>query len=72
MSGDALSFIGVVTKALGNGNFLIKVDQVDHPVHCTLSGKIRKNAIRIVGGDKVKIDVSPYDLTRGRIVFRMK
>ena len=61
---------GEVTEELGNSMFRVELS-TGHQVLCTISGKIRKNYIRILAGDKVKVEVSPYDLTRGRIVTRM-
>jgi translation initiation factor IF-1 len=52
--------------------FKVSLDNLEvPPILCTISGKIRKNYIKIVAGDKVKVEVSPYDLTRGRIVTRL-
>lgn len=69
---ENLSFIGYVTEELGNSMFRVELDMDNAPqILCTISGKIRKNYIRIMAGDKVKIEVSPYDLTKGRIVTRM-
>lgn len=62
---------GVVKAAKGNGNFLISLSS-GQELLCTLSGKIRNNNIRIVEGDNVKVEISPYDITRGRIVYRFK
>lgn len=68
---DCLQFDGVVTAARGNGNFLVSIDDSQSaPISCVLSGKIRKNSIRILEGDRVKIEVSTYSLEKGRIVFR--
>ena len=53
------------------GNFVVELEN-GHRCNCTLSGRMRVNSIRIVKGDKVTIDVSPYDLTRGRITYRNK
>jgi translation initiation factor IF-1 len=63
---------GEVVQELGNSMFNVMLDLrgEDHTVICTISGKIRKNFIRIMTGDRVTIEMSPYDLTRGRIVFR--
>ena len=72
MAGDKLIFEGIVENAMGNGNFLVSVENIEDSIHCTLSGRIRKNAIRIVEGDKVRIEVTPYDPSRGIIVYRMK
>lgn len=68
---DHIETEGVVSAALGNGQFSVKIDP-DHKVLCTLSGKMRKNAIKVLEGDIVKIEISPYDLHRGRIIFRKK
>lgn len=72
MAGDKIDFLGTVIKAMGNGNFRVAIDEMEAPLHCVLSGRIRKHAIRVVEGDSVKVEVSPYDLSRGTIVFRMK
>lgn len=60
---------GVVTQALPNAMFRVELDNGLN-VLCVISGKIRKNFIKIIEGDNVKIEMSPYDLTRGRIVTR--
>jgi len=60
---------GVVKEALPNAMFRVALDG-GHLVLAHISGKIRKNFIRILPGDKVKVELSPYDLTRGRITFR--
>lgn len=65
-----LEFDGVVEEALPAAMFKIKVNGSDNFVLCTLAGKLRKNRIRILVGDRVKIEVSPYDLSRGRVVWR--
>lgn len=69
---------GVVTESLPNTMFRVKLDE-DAPedlaekiILCTLSGKMRMYRIKVMPGDKVKCEVSPYDLARGRIVFRNK
>lgn len=69
---DNLSFTGTVLEELGNSMFRVELDLESSPtILCTISGKIRKNYIRIMAGDRVKVDVSPYDLTKGRIVTRI-
>ncbi len=60
---------GEVTEALGNSNFKARLDN-GHELLCHISGKMRKNYIRVMPGDKVKIEMSPYDITKGRIVSR--
>lgn len=74
----AVEVEGVVTEALPNATFRVKVESLTgpdgnpHMVLATVSGKIRLNFIRILPGDRVKMELSPYDLTRGRIVYRYK
>ena len=65
----ALEVEGVVTQALANTRFRVQLDG-GHLVIAHVAGKMRKHFIRIVPGDKVVVEVSPYDLNRGRIIFR--
>lgn len=62
---------GVVTQCLSNGMFRIKLEN-GFKVIAHISGKIRRNLIRILLGDSVIVELSPYDLTRGRIIYRLK
>ena len=62
---------GEVVEALPNAMFRVKLDN-DHEVIAYAAGKMRKFYIRILIGDRVRVDLSPYDLTRGRIIFRYK
>nr|ASN77505.1 Translation initiation factor 1 [Pedinophyceae sp. YPF-701] len=62
---------GLVTQCLSNGMFRVKLEN-GFQVLAHISGKIRKNYIRIVLGDCVLVELSPYDLTRGRIIYRLK
>ena len=62
---------GVVTEALSNAMFRVKLDN-GHIVTAHISGKMRMHYIRILPGDRVKVEMSPYDLTKGRITFRYK
>jgi translation initiation factor IF-1 len=66
-----ISVKGVVTQCLSNGMFRVKLEN-GFNVLAHLSGKIRQNYIRILLGDNVVVELSPYDLTRGRIVYRIK
>lgn len=66
-----IGLFGVVIQELGNSMFRVVLDEAEREVVCTISGKIRKNFIRIMAGDRVKLEMSPYDLTRGRIVTRI-
>lgn len=65
---------GTVIETLPNSRFILQLDGFpeEHQVTATLSGKIRMNNIRILPGDKVKVEISPYDTTKGRIVYRYK
>ena len=60
---------GVVVEALANTQFRVRLEQ-GHLVVAHVAGRMRKNFIRIVPGDKVRVELSPYDLTRGRITYR--
>ena len=66
---DQLEFEGEVIETLPNTKFKVKLEN-DHIITAHISGKMRKNYIRILTGDKVKVEMSPYDLTKGRITFR--
>ena len=62
---------GVITEALSNAMFRVRLEN-DHELLATISGKMRMHYIRILPGDKVAVEMSPYDLTRGRITYRYK
>ncbi|GBD23870.1 MAG: translation initiation factor IF-1 [Chloroflexota bacterium] len=68
---DAIEVEGVVTEALPNGMFKVELAN-GHEVLAHISGKIRMNFIRILPGDRVLVELSPYDLSRGRITYRFK
>ena len=68
---DAVDMNGVVTQCLSNGFFRVKLEN-GFPVLAHLSGKIRQNHIRILLGDQVVVELSPYDLRRGRITYRSR
>ena len=72
MSKDVLEVDGVVTEALPNAMFKVKLDGIDKEILCHISGKIRMNYIKIVPGDKVKVEINPYSLDKGRITYRYK
>jgi len=71
-SEDKIALEGEVIESLPNLLFRIQLDMDDHQVLAHLAGKMRRNRIRVLPGDRVRVEVSPYDLTRGRIIFRMK
>lgn len=66
---EAIEVEGIVREALPNTNFKVEMEN-GHTILAHLSGKMRKHYIRIVPGDKVRVALSPYDLTHGRIIFR--
>lgn len=66
---DYFEIDGVVKKACGNAMFNVELSN-GLTVQCTISGKIRKNFIKIMSGDKVTVEMSSYDMTKGRIVWR--
>lgn len=68
---DLIEMEGVVTQCLSNGMFRVKLEN-GFLVLAHVSGKIRRNYIRILLGDRVTVELSPYDLTRGRITFRLR
>ena len=68
---DVIQFEGEVLEALPNTMFRVKLES-GHTVLCHMSGKMRMNNIRILPGDKVTVEMTPYDLNKGRIVFRAK
>ena len=68
---DTIEMQGVVTEVLPNTVFRVKLEN-DHVITAHISGKMRKNYIRILNGDKVTVEMSPYNLSKGRITFRSK
>jgi len=68
---DAIEVMATVIEPLPNAMFRVELEN-KHQVLAHVSGKMRKNFIRILAGDKVAVELSPYDLTRGRIVYRYK
>ncbi len=68
---DAIEVVGTVVETLPNAMFRVELEN-KHMVLAHISGKMRKNFIRILPGDKILVELSPYDLTRGRIVYRYK
>ena len=68
---DVIETSGIVVEALPNAQFKVTLDN-QHTILAHLSGKMRMNFIRILPGDKVTVELSPYDLTKGRITYRQK
>ena len=68
---DVIEVEGIVVEALPNTSFKVELEN-GHQILAHISGKLRMNYIKILPGDKVKVELSPYDLTRGRIIWRAK
>ena len=68
---DLIEFQGEVMELLPNATFKVKLDN-EHIIIAHTSGKMRKNRIRVLAGDRVTVEMTPYDLTKGRITFRFK
>ena len=68
---DVIEVEGIVSESLPNTMFKVKLEN-GHEVLAHISGKLRMNYIRILPGDKVTVEMSPYDLTKGRITYRFK
>lgn len=68
---DLIEFKGVVTEILPNAMFRVRLEN-DHEILAHAAGKMRKHRIRVLQGDTVVVEMTPYDLTKGRIIFREK
>ena len=71
MAKDVIEIEGTILESMPNAMFRVKLEN-DHEILAHISGKIRKNFIRILPGDRVKVEMTPYDLSKGRITFRLK
>lgn len=71
-SDDLVELEAIVTKEGGGGKFFVKPESMQKEILAHLCGKMREHRIRVVAGDRVTVAVSPYDLTKGRIVYRHK
>lgn len=68
---DLIETTGVIVEAFKNATFLVKIADMNASIICYVSGKMRKNNIKLLPGDKVQLEMTPYDLTKGRIVYRL-
>jgi len=68
---EPIEFEGIILELLPNAMFRVKLEN-DHEIIAHTSGKMRKNRIRVLVGDKVTVEMTPYDLTKGRITYRFK
>lgn len=67
---EAMKMNGKVIEVLGNAMFRVKLDDSEHVVTAYIGGKMRKHDIKIIAGDRVIMEMSPYDLSKGRIMYR--
>ena len=72
MKEDLVEVAGLVIDKQRDANFKVQVHNTDHIVLAQISGRMRRNRIRILIGDRVDVEMSPYDLTKGRIIYRHK
>ena len=68
---ELVEFTGKVIDVLPNSTFKVQVDDTAHQLICYMGGKLKQHKIKVILGDNVRIEVSPYDLTKGRITFRL-
>ena len=68
---DLIELTGVVDEVLPGSMFRVKIDNMPNLLTCYTGGKLKQNKIKIIQGDRVKVEVSPYDLTKGRVVYRL-
>lgn len=69
---DQIEVEGIVEAMPGGGIYLVRLEGKDHKVKATLSGKMKTHKIKVTVGDRVKVALSPYDLTRGRLIYRTR
>jgi translation initiation factor IF-1 len=75
VSKDVIELIGVVEESYPNATFRVRITSAEaenHELHCHLAGRMRVNRVRILPGDRVKVEMTPYDLKKGRIVYRFR
>jgi translation initiation factor IF-1 len=68
---DIIELVGAVEEVLPGNMFRVKVENLPNMLLCYMGGKLKQHKIRIILGDKVKIEISPYDLTKGRVTYRL-
>jgi len=68
---DIIQMTGKVNEVLPNNMFRVKLDESPHVVLCYMGGRLKRNKIKIILGDEVRIEMTPYDLTKGRITYRL-
>lgn len=69
--GDLIELVGTVDEVLPGSMYRVKLDEMSNPIVCYTGGKLKQNKIKIILGDRVKVEVSAYDLTKGRVIYRL-
>lgn len=68
---DLMEFTGTIEEVLPSSMYRVKLDDIQAIVTCYTGGKLKQNKIKIILGDRVKVEMSPYDLTKGRVIYRL-
>jgi translation initiation factor IF-1 len=68
---ELIELVGVVTEVLPNSTFRVRVNNMAHEIICYMGGRLKQHKIKVIMGDGVKVEVSPYDLTKGRVTYRL-
>ena len=68
---ELIELVGVVTEVLPNSTFRVSVNNMAHEIICYMGGRLKQHKIKVIMGDGVKVEVSPYDLTKGRVTYRL-
>lgn len=68
---DIIELVGIVEEVLPGSMYRVKVENIVEPILCYTGGKLKQHKIRIILGDSVKVELSPYDLTKGRVTYRL-
>ena len=68
---DIIELVGIVEEVLPGNMFRVKVDNMPNTILCYMGGKLKQHKIRIILGDGVRVEISPYDLSKGRVIYRL-
>lgn len=68
---ELIELVGMVVEVLPNSTFRVQMENMPAPILCYMGGRLKQNRIKVIMGDSVRVEVSPYDLTKGRITFRL-
>lgn len=68
---DLLELEGTVLEVLPNSTFRVELDDTSHQLVCYMGGRLKQHKIKVILGDRVRVEVSPYDLTKGRVTYRL-